>query len=285
MITAALKISSRYENTALIESELGFNAHEICNIDTDTVPVTSGMFVLREIYDTLIEKLVGEDGKKMDGKYDCGSIGKARQYIEEWQEKLQKAEYDLITGKLCKINHAKLPEEKRNPKITPELQAKMDKMVDEMIERIKAEKSAPERQPLQSKDYPQMTEEEVESVKEDCKARFKELVIKKTQTEETDENDDYVFYSHCLDASLFRDYEAFCNLYFMAIKDGKLHEELAEFAIFIRGMVAVNTFFFPACNGYQHGNDYMSNILYKKAAQVTNKRIKKHKEMLAEEEA
>jgi len=84
----------------------------------------------------------------------------------------------------------------------------------------------------------------------------------------------HVYVSHILDAGMFREYKTFPKIYSEQVKQGKLFQELAEFMQFICSMGAVNAHFFPAANGYQCGNPYMSRRLYLKAAAITRESLK-----------
>lgn len=72
----------------------------------------------------------------------------------------------------------------------------------------------------------------------------------------------------------FRDWPTFQKLYLEnVILKGLRKNDFVNFVSFTMGLGAVNGFFFPACNGYQHGNKYMNRVLYKKALEITERDI------------
>ena len=73
----------------------------------------------------------------------------------------------------------------------------------------------------------------------------------------------------------FRDYKTFNEVYQPQILEGKFREELETFVKFKGGMFGANTFFFPAMNGCQCGNPYMSRLLYKTSLEITEETIKR----------
>jgi hypothetical protein len=67
----------------------------------------------------------------------------------------------------------------------------------------------------------------------------------------------------------FRDYKTFMKVYWQQIYFGNLKKEMIKFRNFCMGLHATNNFFFPAMNGYQFGNKYMSHILARKIHSIT----------------
>jgi len=184
----------RNANVEFLEAKFKDSIQSICSLESTPDAITAGMFVLREIYDELSTKPIGEFGKKK--AFDVPTIDQILGEIQEWQRKMVKE-------------------------------------------------------------------------KEDAK-RFKEILGR-----EEEERD----FSHLLYAAMYyRNYDFLCKLYEREVEEGRLHQEFAEFAMFIHGMFSVNTFFFPAMNGYQYGNDYMSRKLYMKALEISRRRIKRRKE-------
>ena len=72
----------------------------------------------------------------------------------------------------------------------------------------------------------------------------------------------------------FREYEEFKKIYRPCILKGGMKNRIIEFSLFELGMAGLNTFYFPAANGYQHGNQYLSEIFYKKCHEIMVKEIK-----------
>lgn len=68
------------------------------------------------------------------------------------------------------------------------------------------------------------------------------------------------------------------------VKQGVMKKEMVDFKMFMHGMHACNVFFFPAMNGYQHGNDYASRLIYTKALEIANDNIKQSERERAEDE-
>lgn len=58
-----------------------------------------------------------------------------------------------------------------------------------------------------------------------------------------------------------------------ALLYGKLKNDMIDFYYFEEAMYGCNRFYFPAMNGYQFGNDYMTKILGNKIFQISKKRI------------
>lgn len=69
----------------------------------------------------------------------------------------------------------------------------------------------------------------------------------------------------------FRNYEIFNSIYRPYIADKKFKKELVDFVLFESGMFSTNSFYFPAMNGLQHGNHYMSEKLYQKSLEVVRR--------------
>ncbi len=68
------------------------------------------------------------------------------------------------------------------------------------------------------------------------------------------------------------------------VEKGIMKKEMVDFRMFMHGMHACNVFFFPAMNGYQHGNDYASRLIHTKALEIANDNIKESEEERAEDE-
>lgn len=68
------------------------------------------------------------------------------------------------------------------------------------------------------------------------------------------------------------------------VKQGVMKKEMVDFKMFMHGMHACNVFFFPAMNGYQHGNDYSSKLIHAKALEIANDNIKKSEKERVEDE-
>ncbi len=69
----------------------------------------------------------------------------------------------------------------------------------------------------------------------------------------------------------FRDYDGFNEIYQQKMIEGELKDELIEFALFDCGIGSVNSFYFPAANGYQCGNHWASRQLYWEAFKIVVK--------------
>ncbi|MCK5017601.1 MAG: hypothetical protein KAS32_11085 [Candidatus Peribacteraceae bacterium] len=76
----------------------------------------------------------------------------------------------------------------------------------------------------------------------------------------------------------FREYKKFNETYQPQFLEGRFEEEVIKFLKFETGMVGTNNFYFPACNGYQHGNPWMSRVLYRTANKLMNTKIKARKD-------
>lgn len=76
----------------------------------------------------------------------------------------------------------------------------------------------------------------------------------------------------------YDEYKTFNTVYQPQILEGKFKKELTLFNAFKRGMFGTNTFFFPAMNGCQFGNPFMSKLLYETALKISKETIKKQKE-------
>jgi len=204
----------RCKNVEVIEKKFGMDIQKFCDIDT--MPYESGMFIHGEIYDLMVNKLVGEFGKVDKGKYGDPTIEKQLAWLKEWKHNLNLPSFEEFLKMISEVKSMTNSEEKKESKIT--------ELWDEQ--------------------------------------------------EEVSESDAMFYNSHCTDAGPFREWVSFPDLYASQVKVGNLFQELAEFIMFVRGMASVNTFFFPAANGYQHGNPYMSRRLYRKAAQLMAKECK-----------
>ena len=73
----------------------------------------------------------------------------------------------------------------------------------------------------------------------------------------------------------FRDYQTFNEIYRPHIVNGTLIESVVDFRMFVGAMFDCNRFFFPAMNGYQFGNPYMSKELCKVTNKILDDKIKK----------
>jgi hypothetical protein len=80
------------------------------------------------------------------------------------------------------------------------------------------------------------------------------------------------FKNHHVEFFAFKDYKTFMKIYWQQIYFGNLQQEFRDFRNFISGLHATNNFLFPAMNGYQFGNDYMSHTLARKIHNITYKR-------------
>lgn len=57
----------------------------------------------------------------------------------------------------------------------------------------------------------------------------------------------------------------------------QFRQQFIDLFVFETAMHSVNAFFFPAMNGCQGGNPFMSKILYKKSLEIVNREIKERK--------
>jgi len=184
----------RNANVETVEKFFGNKIENICDIESSPKQITSGMFVIREIYEALITNPLNEWGKKKG--YGVETIESMKMGIEEWQRK--------------------------------------------MIEHYDGEERW-------NKDFPELVRE-------------------------------IHPFSHVLYAFIrFREFNTFLDIYASQVQDGKLFDELAEFAMFTDGMFATNNHFSPAMNGYQCGNHYMSRKLYMKSLEIVRRIIKESK--------
>jgi len=102
----------------------------------------------------------------------------------------------------------------------------------------------------------------------------------------TGENDDIshllsteIFTSGIYSVFKFREYSKnFHTIYQPHILNGELKEEMIQFVMFEGGLHACNRFYFPAMNGYQHGNHFASKILADTSVKILRENIKKYKE-------
>lgn len=76
----------------------------------------------------------------------------------------------------------------------------------------------------------------------------------------------------------FRDYETMKEIYHQSILEGKLANDLCQFAIFDVIMYSCNAFYFPGHNGPQGGNYYMQKVVYEAAKNICNRRIKDYED-------
>lgn len=71
---------------------------------------------------------------------------------------------------------------------------------------------------------------------------------------------------------------AFLNeIYHPCMFEGKFKQQFIDLLMFEIAMYSLNCFYFPAMNGCQSGNPYMSKLLYKKSLEIVNKEIKERK--------
>ena len=94
--------------------------------------------------------------------------------------------------------------------------------------------------------------------------------------------DKYPFWNRGGISSIFKfdNYDEFNKLYQPEFLKGRFEKEAINFLLFECGLAAVNSFYFPACNGYQHGNPWMSRVLYRTANKLMNDKIKEIKKNL-----
>jgi len=81
--------------------------------------------------------------------------------------------------------------------------------------------------------------------------------------------------SNVYSAFKFRDYKTFNEIYQPVLynydptkQDNSFFTALIDFAIFEDSLYATNNFYFPAMNGYQCGHKYASEVLYNKAKEI-----------------
>ena len=75
----------------------------------------------------------------------------------------------------------------------------------------------------------------------------------------------------------FRDYRTFKDMVHKCLETDQLKDTIVEMYMFETGMYFVNTFYFPAMNGLQHGNHFMSRRLYQKSLDIVREKIKRYK--------
>lgn len=74
----------------------------------------------------------------------------------------------------------------------------------------------------------------------------------------------------------FREYRTMKAMAQKCFETGSMMNSLIDLYLLEIGMYGVNTFYFPAMNGYQCGNHYMSRKLYNKATQIVREKIKRY---------
>ena len=112
---------------------------------------------------------------------------------------------------------------------------------------------------------------------ESCKETYKELNSLVPNSPDLD----YTFsLPHDLQYSglRFREYETLKNMATKCLEANQMKDSLVELYKFEVGMYFVNAFYFPAMNGLQHGNHYMSRRLYQKSLEIMRKKISYYKD-------
>ncbi len=76
----------------------------------------------------------------------------------------------------------------------------------------------------------------------------------------------------------FRDYHTMRKIYRSSFIEGKLSNELTQFAMFDIIMYSCNAFYFPAHNGPQCGNYYMQRVIYEASKNICDRKIRKRED-------
>lgn len=82
----------------------------------------------------------------------------------------------------------------------------------------------------------------------------------------------------------FREFDTFMSIYLPIIQRNWLKKRIVDFMFFNMSLSYANVHYFPAMNGYQHGNHYGNRIVHTKALEILNERIKKDEKERAEDE-
>jgi len=192
-----IKNIERTKVVELAEKHFGVSIDKICSIDSMPKPVSSGMFVHREVFDHLVNNTFDEWGSN----------------TSDWVSTKKTVAADL----------------------------------DKAIQRATKVK----------KDWEKLME------------------MSTAIGNDGDQVDSYMITQALLEYGLsFRNYETFNNIYRAPMLGGEIRDEIIEFRLFDSAMFGCNVFYFPAMNGFQCGNHYMSRELYKVSSRIVKRRIK-----------
>ena len=110
-----------------------------------------------------------------------------------------------------------------------------------------------------------------------CKEEYKKI---NSLTPESPDLDYTFSIPHDLQYSglTFREYETLKNMAKKCLETNQMKDSLVELYKFEVGMYFVNAFYFPAMNGLQQGNHYMSRRLYQKSLEIMTKKISYYKD-------
>ena len=230
-------------NTDIIEKYFGAHISEIIRRDLPDTrivnTISSGMFVHRKIYDTMVNKCsqIGEWGNissPIFAEPRDDPMMSLTNDLEKYIEEIKKAsrEYKEHRDFLNNLGKERKPFWKT-----------MNSIIKSPIKHI-------------------------EYIK-----RAKKLRKLSASMAETDKEPHNFFLASVSSIFGFREYGAFNDIYQPKMLQGELKDEIIEFVLFECGMGATNNFYFPAMNGYQCGNLYASKILYWESLKIVIKDI------------
>jgi hypothetical protein len=201
-----IAIEEKDNNINFIEEYFGRGINEICNSlesEDDTLPqqIVSGMFVLEEIYQTLIDNCVNDLNVKCVPRIQLENT------------------YDIISGAIKKVH-----------------------------DRIS-------------------TSDDDDWVKQSHRWTGTFGLLHQV-SDKIKANSSYEYHRWS-----YREFPTLKKIAEQALLHGKLKNDMIDFYYFEEAMYGCNRFYFPAMNGYQFGNDYMTKIIGNKIFQISKTRI------------
>jgi hypothetical protein len=260
----------RDKNLGIIEKFFGKTIKRIRNASEIGKPISSGMFVHKEIFDCMIRDMqMDEWGEYSYGKYSYSTRPMVISKYFKYKEEIKKAQKR-------RADHIKLQEEMKKVRTPFSRFGTMDKTIFSgtylggLVKRKYSGLRGNQRERITQPPFlHQNATPDLKTLRsfEASKDHFLKL-----------ENNMFNVNS----AFKFRDweYKTFNAIYQPAIvdhdptkDDGGFLTALIDFVMFEGSLYSTNNFYFPAMNGYQCGHKYASKILYTKAKEIMEREI------------